>query len=96
MGTTITSFHISALAFFLIYSPVSRLISLLMNYLSRKHEYQADSFASGLYSGDSLISALKKLSVNNLSNLNPHPAYVFVHYSHPPLLKRIENIEKAG
>ena len=96
MGADIPSFHISALAFILIYSPVSRLISLYMNFLSRKHEYQADSFADETYRGESLISALKKLSVKNLTNLNPHPAYEFVHYSHPPLLKRIANIEKAA
>jgi len=94
MGTEIQSFHLSVMAFILIYSPVSRIISLFMNYLSRKHEYEADSFADKIYNGFSLVSALKKLSVKNLSNLNPHPAYVFVHYSHPPLLKRIENIEK--
>jgi len=94
MGAEIPSFHISILAFFLIYSPVSRVISLYMNHLSRKHEYQADSYAGDLYKGQYLVSALKKLSVKNLSNLNPHPAYVFVHYSHPPLLQRIENLEE--
>ena len=94
LGGEISSFHISILAFFLIYSPVSRVISLFMNYLSRKHEYQADTYAGNLYDGNYLVSALKKLSVKNLSNLNPHPAYVFVHYSHPPLLSRIENLEK--
>ncbi|MDT8401688.1 MAG: M48 family metallopeptidase [Bacteroidales bacterium] len=93
MGAEIPSFHISVLAFILIYSPVSRIISLFMNYLSRKHEYEADRFADEMYDGESLVSALKKLSVKNLSNMNPHPAYVFVHYSHPPLLKRIVNIE---
>ncbi len=95
MGAEAASFHISVFAFFLIYSPVSRMISLFMNYLSRKHEYQADSYAGKIYKSNKLISALKKLSVNNLSNLNPHPAYVFVHYSHPPLLKRIRNLENV-
>ncbi|MBS0010166.1 MAG: M48 family metallopeptidase [Bacteroidales bacterium] len=94
MGADSPSFHISILAFFLIYSPVARLISLYMNWLSRKHEFEADSFADDTYDGSRLVSALKKLSVKNLSNLNPHPAYVFVHYSHPPLLRRIDNIEK--
>ncbi|MDZ7738448.1 MAG: M48 family metallopeptidase [Bacteroidales bacterium] len=96
MGADTGSFHISVFAFSLIYSPVSRVISLLMNYLSRKHEYQADSYAGKIYKGTKLISALKKLSLNNLSNLNPHPAYVFVHYSHPPLLKRIKNLERVS
>lgn len=96
MGGSIPSFHISILAFFLIYSPVSRIISLFMNYLSRKHEFEADRFAANTYQHSFLISALKKLSVKNLSNLNPHPAYVFVHYSHPPLLRRIDNIEREA
>lgn len=95
LGGEISSFHISILAFFLIYSPVSRVISLFMNYLSRKHEYEADTYAGNLYDGNHLVSALKKLSVKNLSNLNPHPAYVFVHYSHPPLLSRIENLGES-
>lgn len=96
LGGEISSFHISILAFFLIYSPVSRVISLFMNYLSRKHEYEADTYAGNLYDGNHLVSALKKLSVKNLSNLNPHPAYVFVHYSHPPLLSRIENLGESA
>ncbi len=95
MGAETCSFHISILAFSLIYSPVSVLISLFMNYLSRKHEYQADSFAGKIYDSNKLISALRKLSLNNLSNLNPHPAYVFVNYSHPPLLRRIKNLERV-
>lgn len=93
MGAERPSFHISIFAFFLIYSPVSGIINLFMNYLSRKHEYEADSYAGKIYDRNKLISALKKLSVNNLSNLNPHPAYVFVHYSHPPLLSRVKNLE---
>ncbi|MDH5382488.1 MAG: M48 family peptidase, partial [Cyclobacteriaceae bacterium] len=39
-------------------------------------------------------TALKKLSVDNLSNLYPHKAYVFVHYSHPPLLERLKELNK--
>ena len=65
-----------------------------MNYMSRKFEYQADNFVKETYAANSLITSLKKLSKNSLSNLTPHPAYVFVHYSHPTLLKRIENLEK--
>ncbi|MEA1888098.1 MAG: M48 family metallopeptidase [Bacteroidota bacterium] len=95
MGAEIPSFHISLLAFVLIYSPASRVISLFMNYLSRKHEYEADRYAKKIYDGTYLVEAMKKLSLKNLSNLNPHPAYVFVHYSHPPLLKRIDNIERS-
>lgn len=64
-----------------------------MMLLSRKNEYQADAFATKTYNGSALQTALKKLSVDNLSNLYPHKAYVFFHYSHPPLLNRLEAIE---
>lgn len=65
-----------------------------MNYLSRKFEYQADDYAKNTYKASPLISALKKLSRNSLSNLTPHPAYVFAHYSHPTLLQRFRNLMK--
>jgi STE24 endopeptidase len=64
-----------------------------MNILSRKNEYEADAFARDTYDGSFLQQALKKLSVDNLSNLFPHPAYVFIHYSHPPLLQRLAAME---
>ena len=64
-----------------------------MNIFSRKNEYEADDFATKTYDGGALIMALKKLSVDNLSNLFPHPWYVFFHYSHPPLMQRIKAIE---
>ena len=63
-----------------------------MNYMSRKFEYQADNYAKTKYGGEALISSLKKLSRNSLSNLTPHKANVFVHYSHPTLLQRIKNL----
>jgi len=89
LGGEAASFHLGLIAFGVLYTPISTLIGILFNLYSRHIEYQADRFAGEHYEGDSLISALKKLSKNNLSNLTPHPAYVFVHYSHPPLLKRI-------
>jgi STE24 endopeptidase len=64
-----------------------------MNILSRKNEYEADKFAKDTYNGNFLELALKKLSVDSLSNLYPHPLYVFVHYSHPPLLKRLARLK---
>ncbi|MCB0465151.1 MAG: M48 family metallopeptidase, partial [Aequorivita sp.] len=88
------SFHIGLIAFGVLYSPISGITSLLMNYLSRKFEYQADNFAKNTYSGPPLISGLKKLSKNSLSNLTPHPLYVFAHYSHPTLLQRFRNLKK--
>ena len=67
---------------------------LVSNWFSRKHEYEADKFAAENYGAEHLQNALIKLSANNLSNLNPHPWYVFVHYSHPPLVKRLEALGK--
>lgn len=90
------SFHLGVLAFGLLYTPVSLLLALLGNHYSRKYEFEADAFAARHYSAFPLQEALKKLSVNNLSNLRPHPAYVFFHYSHPPLLKRLEHLEKLN
>lgn len=96
LGGNQASFHLNILAFGIIYSPVSILIDLLGNYLSRKYEYQADHFTTAFGMGDALISALKKLSASSLSNLMPHPAYVFFHYSHPTLYQRIVNINKVS
>lgn len=92
LGVEQPGFHIGLIAFGILYSPISELTGLMMNYISRKFEYQADNFARHTYNAEPLISGLKKLSRNNLSNLTPHPAYVFVHYSHPPLYKRIKNL----
>ena len=68
-------------------------MSIFMNIISRKNEYQADAYAKENFGAAPLISGLKKLSKNNLSNLTPHPLYVFFHYSHPTLLQRIEEME---
>jgi STE24 endopeptidase len=95
LGASVPSFHINILAFGLLYSPLSEAIGLLMNYISRKHEYEADAFATETYSGEPMKSALKKLSADNLSNLTPHPLYIFFHYSHPTLLQRLGAIDKT-
>ena len=92
LGMPDATFHIGLFAFGILYSPVSVIIGLMMNKLSRKNEYKADDFAAGYGMGNALIEALKKLSINNLSNLTPHPLYVFFHYSHPTLLQRIRNL----
>jgi STE24 endopeptidase len=94
LGGQQASFHLGILAFGLLYAPVSLILGILGNRLSRKHEYEADAFAATNYASEPLQEALKKLSVNNLSNLRPHPAYVYVHYSHPPLLQRLEHLKK--
>ena len=93
LGVEKPSFHIGLVAFGILYSPISEITGLIMNYISRKFEYQADNYAKHTYDGDSLISSLKKLSKNTLSNLTPHKAYVFVHYSHPSLLQRYRNLK---
>jgi STE24 endopeptidase len=82
-------FHIALFVFSILYSPLSFIISIGMNILSRKHEFEADAIASQQYSGEYLEQSLRKLSKRNLSNLTPHPLYVFFYYSHPPLLQRI-------
>ena len=92
LGVETHSFHIGLIAFGLLYSPISEVTGLIMNWFSRKFEYQADNYAKETYRAKPLITSLKKLSKNSLSNLTPHPAYVFMHYSHPTLLSRIRNL----
>ena len=94
LGAKEYSFELSLIAFGMLFSPISTIIGFFMNVFSRKNEYAADKFAKSFGLGKDLISALKKLSVNNLTNLTPHPAYVFAYYSHPTLYQRIKNIEK--
>ena len=89
MGGSDLAIHLNMLAFGMLYSPVSRLLGVGMNLLSRKNEYEADAYAATHFGSVPLISALKKLSGNHLSNLTPHPAYVFLNYSHPTLLQRV-------
>lgn len=93
LGVTPPNFHIGMVAFGILYSPVSTVTGLLMNMLSRRNEYQADTFAAVNYRPQALASALKKLSVKNLSNLTPHPIYVFFNYSHPTLLQRLAHLK---
>ena len=94
LGSEIPSFHLGLITFGFLYSPISTIIGLFMNIISRKNEYAADQFASEHYDGVHLQSALKNLSVSNLSNLTPHPIYVFFNYSHPTLLQRLKFIAK--
>ena len=96
LGSDIPSFHLSMIAFFMLFTPVSTVLGLITNSFSRHNEYQADQYSIDTYPGarDHMYSALKKLSVESLSNLNPHPVYVAVHYSHPPILDRLANLKK--
>lgn len=95
LGVTKPGIHIGLIVFGILYSPISLIVGLLMNVISRKNEYQADRYAASFGLADELIGGLKKLSKNNLSNLNPHPAYVFFHYSHPTLLQRIKALHAS-
>jgi STE24 endopeptidase len=93
LGAKVPSFHIGLVTFGILYSPISTILGLGMNIFARRNEYQADEFVKSFNYEDKLISALKKLSVNTLSNLTPHPLYVFFNYSHPTLLQRIKAIK---
>ena len=94
LGGSDVSFHLGLIGFSIIFSPISMMSGILMNYISRKNEFEADSYAKETYNGDDLSLALKKLSVDSLSNIYPHPLYVFFHYSHPPLIKRLRALNK--
>jgi len=93
LGSETQGFHLGLIVFGFLYSPLSLMIGLVSNYISRKNEFEADRFVREHYKPEILAAALKKLSVKNLSNMMPHPAYVFFHYSHPPLLQRLEKLE---
>ena len=94
LGGNQQAIHLNLVAFGILFSPISGITGLLMSLLSRKNEFEADAYAKEKFNGKALADALKKLSVDSLSNLYPHPLYVFFHYSHPPLLKRLQAIDK--
>ena len=92
-----TSIYAGLIFFSMLYSPIDLFISIILQIFSRKDEYEADRFAAKTIKDNRpLISALKKLSAHNLSNLTPHPFYVFLHYSHPPVLDRIKTLKSYG
>ncbi|WP_121666444.1 M48 family metallopeptidase [Mesonia aquimarina] len=95
LGVNQPSFHIGLIAFGILYTPISEITGLLMNLLSRKFEYQADRYAQKTWNAADLVSSLKKLSSKSLSNLTPHKAYVFFHFSHPTLLQRIQHLKAS-
>lgn len=86
------SVYAGLIFFGMLYAPIDMIVSIFMQILSRKYEFEADAFASTTYKKEPMIAALKKLSKDNLSNLTPHPFYVFLNYSHPPVLERIKAI----
>jgi len=94
LGGKISFRHLEIIAFLILYTPISRLISVFVYMKSRKNEYEADFYAVNTYKKNALVSALRKLSKDNLSNLTPHPVYEFINYSHPSLSKRLKSINK--
>ena len=87
------SVYAGLIFFAMLYSPLDFLIGLFMQRLSRRNETEADHFSiETTQDPQSMVDALKKLSVDNLTNLLPHPFYVFLNYSHPPVLQRIKTI----
>jgi len=93
LGGNSTAVELNIIGFAMLFSPISTVLGIGMNWLSRKNEFEADEFAKTTFAGVPLAHALKTLSVKSLNNINPHPWYVFVNYSHPPLLERLERLE---
>jgi STE24 endopeptidase len=93
LGGSQQAIHLNLIAFGILFTPISAVTGLLMSLLSRKNEFEADAYARETFSGVALSEALKKLSVDTLSNLYPHPLYVFFYYSHPPLLQRLSALK---
>lgn len=94
LGASEPSFHISFLAFVLLFSPISLITGIVNNSISRRNEFEADTFAKETDDAEALKTGLVKITTDSLSNLNPHPWYVKVHYTHPPLKARLKNLEK--
>ena len=93
LGAQESSFHLSALTFFILFTPLSIVLGLLNNSWSRHNEFQADTFAKETDDANALKSALKKISTDSLANLSPHPLYVAFNYTHPPLAQRLRNLD---
>lgn len=96
-GVSSPSYYVGLTLFLLLARPVGILFGVIGNFWSRRHEFEADQFAAeALHDASSLILALKKLSKDNLSNLSPHPLLVALHFTHPPVLARIDALRRLG
>ncbi len=95
LGATQQSFHLSVLAFFILFTPLSILLGLINNSWSRHNEFESDTFATQTFEAAPMRSALEKISTDSLANLSPHPLYVAFNYTHPTLLQRINNVERS-
>lgn len=93
LGSDIPSFHLSILAFFIIFSPLSFALDLISNGISRRNEYDADQFAKQTYAAPPLKSGLIKIATDSLANLSPHPLAVKIYATHPPLLERLNALD---
>lgn len=96
LGGNVSFRHLEIFAFFIIYSPISSMISVLMNIKSRKNEYEADEYAVKNFKKGPMEDALRKLSKDNLTNMTPHPVYEFLNYSHPSISKRLKAIDSIN
>lgn len=91
------SVYAGLIFFGMLYAPIDMILSVFMQMLSRKHEFEADAFAAETTGKpEDMVSTLKQLSKDNLSNLTPHSFYVFLNYSHPPVLERIRAIRSTN
>ena len=95
-GCQAASFHVNLAVFSLIYTPLSLLLDIATNVISRRHERQADAFAAAHGLGHAEASALKKMSAKSLANLTPHPLVVFTEYSHPTLAERVRALTQTA
>ncbi len=93
LGAEVHSFHIAATTFFLLFTPISMVIGLAYMALSRRNEFDADEYSTSTYPKGVLGTALGKISTDALANLNPHPLYVKVHYTHPPVIERLKALK---
>jgi STE24 endopeptidase len=93
LGADSSSFHLSALTFFILLTPLQVVLGLVNNSISRKNELEADTFAAVTFKRAPMRSALSKITTDSLSNLTPHPLYVAFNYTHPPLVARLRNVD---
>ncbi len=96
LGGSGPSFHLGMIGFFYLFAPLSLVMSLFFGFFSRRNEYQADQFAAKTASREDMKSALRRLSIENLTNPHPHPLYVLFHYSHPPVAQRLSALDRPA
>ena len=93
LGANVPSFHVAVTTFFLLFTPISMILGLVNMAISRRNEFDADEYSTSTYPKGVLASALGKISTDALANLNPHPLYVKVHYTHPPVIERLKALQ---